>query len=130
MDAASKDQDRDLEGSRQLVKIGSLGDLKKSGCITGKVGSRPVCVFWDEGSAYAVEDRCPHMGFPLHRGTVQSGLLTCHWHHARFDLVSGGTLDPFADDVPAYRVDLSGDDVSRDRGTAGRRGRPSQTPSR
>src|SRR5205823_4323693 len=28
----------------------------------------------------------------------------CHWHHARFDLVSGGTLDPFADDVRAYPV--------------------------
>jgi hypothetical protein len=51
------------------------------------------------------------MGFPLHRGTVQSGLLTCHWHHARFDLASGGTLDPFADDVPAYPVDLTGGDV-------------------
>ena len=23
--------------------------------------------------AYAVEDRCPHMGFPLHRGTVETG---------------------------------------------------------
>src|SRR5580658_5052665 len=107
MDPDSKDPDRDREGSRQLVKIGSLDDLKKSGCITGKVGSRPVCVFWDEGTAYAVEDRCPHMGFPLHRGTVQAGLLTCHWHHARFDLASGGTLDPFADDVPAFPVSIS-----------------------
>ncbi len=98
-------------GEPTRVKIGTLEDLQKAGQLTGKVGSRPVCVFWDEGCAYAVEDRCPHMGFPLHRGTVQSGLLTCHWHHARFDLVSGGTLDPFADDVPAYEVDLSGGDV-------------------
>jgi nitrite reductase/ring-hydroxylating ferredoxin subunit len=100
------------EPPARRVKIGTLEELKKAGCITGKVGTRPVCVFWDEGCAYAVEDRCPHMGFPLHRGTVQSGLLTCHWHHARFDLVSGGTLDPFADDVTAYEVDLSDGDVS------------------
>ncbi len=93
------------------VKVGTLEELQKAGRLTGKVGSRPVCVFWDEGCAYAVEDRCPHMGFPLHRGTVQSGLLTCHWHHARFDLVSGGTLDPFADDVPAYQVDVADGDV-------------------
>jgi hypothetical protein len=51
------------------------------------------------------------MGFPLHRGTVEAGLLTCHWHHARFDLSSGGTLDPFADDVRVYPVELDGDDV-------------------
>jgi hypothetical protein len=51
------------------------------------------------------------MGFPLHRGTVDNGLLTCHWHHARFDLASGGTLDPFADDVKAHTVELDGTDV-------------------
>ena len=49
-----------------------------------------------------MDNRCPHMGFPLSRGTVCEGLLTCHWHNARFDLASGGTLDPFADDVRAF----------------------------
>ena len=46
------------------------------------------------------------MGFPLHRGSVESGLVTCHWHNARFDLRSGGTLDPWADDVRAYPVEI------------------------
>ncbi len=90
----------------QRTPIGSLDDLRKSGCLTGKVGNRPVCVFWHGERAFAVDDRCPHMGFPLHRGSVESGLLTCHWHHARFDLESGGTLDPFADDVRAYPVEI------------------------
>ncbi len=93
------------------ARIGDLEELRSKGCLTGKVGSQPVCVFWSDGSAYAVDDRCPHMGFPLHRGTVENGLLTCHWHHARFDLASGGTLDPFADDVRAHDVELDGLDV-------------------
>jgi nitrite reductase/ring-hydroxylating ferredoxin subunit len=93
------------------AKVGTLDELKSKGCLSGKVGSQPVCVFWSEGEAFAVDDRCPHMGFPLHRGTVENGLLTCHWHHARFDLSSGGTLDPFADDVRSHRVELEGDDV-------------------
>jgi hypothetical protein len=42
------------------------------------------------------------MGFPLHKGSVADGILTCHWHHARFDLESGGTFDPWADDVQIY----------------------------
>ena len=33
------------------------------------------------------------MGFPLDRGSVEDGTLTCHWHHARFDLESGCTFD-------------------------------------
>jgi nitrite reductase/ring-hydroxylating ferredoxin subunit len=86
--------------------IGSLDELREKGCVAGKVGSQPVCVFLSEGHPFAVDDRCPHMGFPLHRGSVENGLLTCHWHHARFDLASGGTLDPFADDVRAHDVEI------------------------
>ncbi len=79
--------------------------------LVTKVGSHGVCVVWHGGRAYAVDDRCPHLGFPLHRGSVEDGLLTCHWHHARFDLCSGGTLDPFADDVRAYPVEIRHDRV-------------------
>jgi nitrite reductase/ring-hydroxylating ferredoxin subunit len=94
------------------VVIGTLEELQREGCLTGKAGAQPICVFWSEGTAYAVDDRCPHMGFPLHRGTVESGLLTCHWHTARFDLASGGTLDPWADDVRAYPVEVEGGRVT------------------
>jgi len=88
------------------VKIGSVDELRARGWLTGKAGSLPICVFESDGELFALDDRCPHMGFPLHRGTVESGLLTCHWHNARFDLRSGGTLDPWADDVRAYPVEV------------------------
>jgi nitrite reductase/ring-hydroxylating ferredoxin subunit len=88
------------------VDAGSVSQLQDEGMLTTKVGSHGVCVVWHDGRAYAVDDRCPHLGFPLHRGSVEQGLLTCHWHHARFDLCSGGTLDPFADDVRTYPVEL------------------------
>ena len=42
--------------------------------------------------------------FPLDRGSVADGILTCHWHQARFDLASGCTFDLFADDVPTHDV--------------------------
>ena len=90
------------------VDAGSLQDLQDRGVLVTKVGTHGVCVVWHDGRAYAVDDRCPHLGFPLHRGTVEDGLLTCHWHHARFDLCSGGTLDPFADDVATYPVEVCG----------------------
>jgi nitrite reductase/ring-hydroxylating ferredoxin subunit len=94
------------------VVIGTLDELQEAGCLTGKAGDRPVCVFWNGGEALAVDDRCPHLGFPLHRGTVESGLVTCHWHNARFDLTTGGTLDPWADDVRPYPVEITDGKVS------------------
>jgi nitrite reductase/ring-hydroxylating ferredoxin subunit len=93
------------------VVAGSVARLEAEGKLLTKVGRLPVVVFWHEGRAHAVEDRCPHMGFPLHRGTVEAGLVTCHWHHARFDLQSGCTLDLWADDARAFDVDIVGDDV-------------------
>jgi nitrite reductase/ring-hydroxylating ferredoxin subunit len=86
------------------VDAGSVQELEAAGRVLTKVGDRPVVVFWHEGRAWAVEDRCPHLGFPLHRGSVEAGLLTCHWHHARFDLASGCALDLFADDATGFDV--------------------------
>jgi len=93
------------------IRAGSLSELTKAGRLLTKVGTVPVVVFWHDGRAWAIDDRCPHMGFPLHRGTVGDGLVTCHWHHARFDLASGCTLDLFADDARAFDVTIDGDDV-------------------
>ena len=94
-----------------LVRVGSLDELKAKGCLVVSAGRHGVAVFWHEGRAWAVDNRCPHMGFPLSRGTVREGLLTCHWHHARFDLASGGTLDPFAGDAQPYATLIRGGDV-------------------
>ena len=93
------------------VRIGTVDELRTEGRLVVKAGTHGVCVFWHDGRAYALDDRCPHMGFPLHRGTVEEGLVTCHWHHARFDLATGGTLDPFADDGRTFPVEIDGDDV-------------------
>jgi nitrite reductase/ring-hydroxylating ferredoxin subunit len=93
------------------VRAGALADLRREGRLLAKVGNLPVVVLWHDGQAWAIEDRCPHLGFPLHRGSVEAGLLTCHWHHARFDLASGCTLDPWADDARAFTVDVDGDEV-------------------
>ena len=69
-------------------------------------GHRPILVVYDRGRIFALDNRCPHMGFPLDRGTVEDGILSCHWHHARFDLESGSTFDLWADDVPICPVEV------------------------
>jgi nitrite reductase/ring-hydroxylating ferredoxin subunit len=86
------------------VYVGSVEDVTARGCVQVSGGGHGIAVFAQEGRFNAVDNRCPHMGFPLSRGTVHDGLLTCHWHHARFDLEGGGTLDPFADNVRTFPV--------------------------
>ncbi len=95
--------------SDTLTRVTTMEELRTKGRMVVHVSDRPIALFLEDGRVYAVDNRCPHMGFPLHRGSVSDGILTCHWHHARFDLCSGGTFDQWADDVRAYPVEVQGD---------------------
>ena len=88
----------------EQIRVGSIDELKAGGCRVVTGGGHAIAVFHHDGRVYAVDNRCPHMGFPLDRGSVKDGILTCHWHNARFDLASGGTFNPFADDVRSFPV--------------------------
>ncbi len=87
-----------------LVPAGSASELRERERSVVQVAGVPVLVLWDGESFRALDNRCPHMGFPLHKGDVKDGILACHWHHARFDVTCGATLDPWADDTPCYGI--------------------------
>jgi nitrite reductase/ring-hydroxylating ferredoxin subunit len=99
------------EERTEWLAAGPLAELREKGVRVVPGADRPIAVFATPDGVKAVDNRCPHLGFPLHRGTVQDGILTCHWHHARFDLCSGCTFDLFADDVPAYDIEVRGEEV-------------------
>jgi nitrite reductase/ring-hydroxylating ferredoxin subunit len=77
-----------------------------AGCLSVIIEKHPIVIFIYDSKVYAVDNRCPHMGFPLNQGTVKDGILTCHWHHARFDLMNGGTFDQWAGDVTSFPVEV------------------------
>src|SRR5437588_7516692 len=97
--------------SDRLVRAASLTELREAERLVVHVDRHTVCLFAVGDDVFAVDNRCPHMGFPLHRGSVCDGIVTCHWHHARFDLATGGTFDQFADELRRFPVSLDGDDL-------------------
>lgn len=92
-------------------RVATIHDLDARGCKTVHVTGRTLVLWRSAGQVYALDNRCPHMGFPLDRGTCRDGILTCHWHAARFDLRTGGTFDPFADDVQVFPVQVRGEEI-------------------
>jgi nitrite reductase/ring-hydroxylating ferredoxin subunit len=100
------------ENGHEFLRVGTLAELQVKGrMVLRGHRHRPVLVVCDQGRIRAFDNRCPHMGFPLDRGTIEDGILTCHWHHARFDLASGCTFDLWADDVPTCPIELRDDEV-------------------
>ena len=90
----------------EYVAAGTIQELRDQRVILVNSPGVTVAVFFEGDRIFAVDNRCPHMGFPLHRGSLRDGILTCHWHHARFDVNSGCTFDLFADDIPSYQVQV------------------------
>lgn len=85
-----------------------------------------LALFRDQGEFHAVDNRCPHMGYPLSQGSVRDGVLICHWHHWEFDLKTGGCFLAGGDDVKAFPVELRPDGdlyvgLARDEREASRR---------
>ena len=96
---------------KQVVLATRLSTIREKGVAVAQVNGHTLAFFTQDDQVFAVDNRCPHMGFPLAQGSVCDGLLTCHWHHARFDLKTGGTFDPWADDLRTFPVQLRGDEV-------------------
>jgi nitrite reductase/ring-hydroxylating ferredoxin subunit len=93
--------------THNYVYAANTRDIEAAGgCLSVSVKKYTIAVFLYDSKIYAVDNRCPHMGFPLNQGTVKDGILTCHWHYARFDLMNGGTFDQWAGDVTSFPVEI------------------------
>ena len=56
--------------NNEFVFAGSLEQLKAKGRLVLHGHHRPILVIYDRGRVFALDNRCPHMGFPLERGSV------------------------------------------------------------
>jgi nitrite reductase/ring-hydroxylating ferredoxin subunit len=95
-----------FEEPNKSLPVGTLEELKQKGYLSVTAQGHDIVLFYHEGEVHALDNRCPHMGFPLSRGSTKDGILTCDWHHARFDIKTGGCFDLWADDVPIFDVNV------------------------
>ena len=95
-----------VQEANESLLVGTLEELKHKGYLSVTAQGHDIVLFYQEGEVYALDNRCPHMGFPLSRGSTKDGILTCDWHHARFDIKTGGCFDLWADDVPVFAVNV------------------------
>ncbi len=66
------------------VAIGSARVVRHEG--------RQIAVFrLADGTWSAIDNRCPHEGYPLSQGQLCDGVLTCSWHNWKFSLADGSS---------------------------------------
>ncbi|MEE3259363.1 MAG: Rieske (2Fe-2S) protein [Candidatus Latescibacterota bacterium] len=90
-------------------QLAPASDFKEGEGKPFTVEGTHLAVFLYEGQFQAVDNRCPHMGYPMSQGSVRDGVLICHWHHWEFDLKTGGCLLTSGDDLKAFPVEVRDD---------------------
>lgn len=74
------------------LDIGLLSDFPEGRPVLRKAGGQRFACVRSGADLHALDDRCPHQGYPLSQGTCRDGVLTCEWHNWKFDAATGANL--------------------------------------
>jgi len=96
----------------EWTRVASLPDVRPGEAKAIRLGQvRSIALFNVDGRIYATDNQCPHMGYPLTRGAVRNGIVTCDWHGRSFDLEGGGCFNYECDDLQTFAVDVRQDEI-------------------
>ena len=89
-----------------FVKVADLKDVSEGTPKAVRVEGRSIALVQHQGNVYATDNQCPHMGYPLTRGRVRNGVLTCDWHGWSYDMRGGGCFTGGCDDLDTFPVEV------------------------
>ncbi len=96
----------------EFVTVAKVGAIPAGQGGTFAIGEKLVAVFNRDGTYYAIDDLCPHMGASLGAGQLdEQGAVTCPWHAWRFDVCDGTWRDNPRLKIPSYPVRVVGDEI-------------------
>ncbi len=98
-----------------MVKIADVALVPPGAGKVVQAASREIALFNLQGTFYALDNRCTHVGGPLGEGKVEGTIVTCPWHGSQFDITTGEVVKgPARRPVAAFPVHVEGNDVMAD----------------
>ena len=95
----------------EWVRVASVAELQSEGLGQAvKAAGLQIALFRWEDRVYAVEDLCPHLGFPLSEGVVQFGEVICNWHGWHVNLEDGSCRRE-RERAKVFPCEIRGEDV-------------------
>ena len=92
------------------IKAASLTDLREPPLVL-KHPPLQIVLFRIDEKIFAIDNRCPHEGYPLAVGTISADcILTCNWHNWKFRLEDGACVVG-GDNVRSYATRVENGDV-------------------
>jgi nitrite reductase/ring-hydroxylating ferredoxin subunit len=75
-------------GAREVV-FGKVSDVPRGKGKTFVVEGAEIAVFNVDGTFYAIDNTCAHLGGPLGEGILMGCTVTCPWHSWEYDVRTG-----------------------------------------
>lgn len=92
------------------VKVGKVGALPEGRGATVKLKDGSEVALFNVGGKYrAIENFCPHKGFPLADSRTYGNSVECDLHGYRFDLKTGQCFTKSSCSIDAYEVVIEDD---------------------
>ena len=92
------------------VKVGKVGALPEGRGATVKLKDGSEVALFNVGGKYrAIENFCPHKGFPLADSRTYGNSVECDLHGYRFDLKTGQCFTKSSCSIDAYEVSIEED---------------------
>jgi nitrite reductase/ring-hydroxylating ferredoxin subunit len=69
--------------------VAGVEDIPEDRGLRVRVGEHEIGLFRADGEIHALDNACPHAGFPLSEGVLHGGIVTCSLHQWQFDVRTG-----------------------------------------
>lgn len=94
------------------IKVATTNQLQPGQGRLVRAGQYEIALFNVDGNFYAIDNTCSHSRGPLSEGRLAGQKVTCPWHGAQFDVVTGACLrEPATADVTSYPVRVEDDTI-------------------
>jgi len=81
-----------LGATGNWVSAGLLTDIPEGSVRATTLGGEKVLLSRNGTTVTCFQNACAHLGFPIHDGEVENGIITCPHHGFQYDLSSGECL--------------------------------------
>lgn len=106
-------------GRTTLRRVAVLEELTVGEMRRVEVAGRALClVRVEDGTVFAIEDRCSHEAETLSEGVLMGCEVECPWHLGRFDVRTGAAVaPPPTEPIATFPVVIDSHDILVDTGS-------------
>jgi len=78
-----------MSQDQDYVEVAKVSEISQGNMKHIEINGKEIVIANLYGKFYAFADRCGHMNARLSRGNINQNVVTCPFHHAKFDITSG-----------------------------------------